>query len=200
MDDELETAGSFSTLRLKNLMLKIFLGALAACAFAAIIWIVTGNTDDFGLRIFGTSATVALFTILSLSGAALFDRKLMPALGATSVGSGLASMSLLIIAIWNGGFETGLWRLTGVVSVVAFAAAQLSILRLITGFNRPNTFRAFIATAIVTTLLALIAIVLIVATPSELSDSFWRMVGVLVVLDVFGFCAIPIVRLLESKN
>jgi hypothetical protein len=112
---------------------------------------------------------------------------------------------LAIILIWqdwnDGTDEEALARAWGGATVVSFALTQAGLLLLHRQeSDGPVVSRVLIATVVVTGVLATVLVVAIALAHEEVDDAFYRVLGVLAVLDVLGTVLVPILRRLGGGS
>jgi hypothetical protein len=172
--------------------------SLSLTALVGIVTLLTGSLGDVQAKVLLTTLLVAAFSITSLCHLAVVGRALrMVGFAGIAVSVlALVSGAVLIWASWDNwnGWE-GLLKAFAVLAVLAGSLAQANLLLLL-----GDRTAAFIRYGLIATvaLIALLAVLIIIPTvtdgrvPGDF-DLYWRILGVVAILDVLGTIVLPVV-------
>ncbi len=163
-----------------------FLGAMA----------ILGGGGALQERILGTTSTISVASLCSLSCAALWDRKKRVALPATGVGLTLLGALLVIIAIWADGQNDVYVKIMLCVIVFAVACSHLSLLSLA---QLSDGFRWSLGAAYVADLLLAGIISALVIDGSSPNEFELRVCGILSIGVASLSILIPIFHRLSAR-
>lgn len=175
-----------------DLLRLLVVGCFAFAGLLGILVLLAGG--EFGeteLRILNTTVVVGVECVAALTylAAATVGRTAVAGAGAAA---SLAATAIVLFFVW-GGSDSGdvLWRVVLTAIVVALSLAQTSLLLVATG-GRVSGEGRLLGT------LALVAIVaLMVVLPMwdvATSDTYWRLFGVVTILDVLGTIVVAVTR------
>jgi len=188
----------------KGVRRAAIIAIVASLAIAAVLGIVALLSGEFGElqgKVLLTTLTIAAFGTTALCHLAVVTRnvRLVGFLGiAASAGAALCAL-VLIWADWSTFTDTdGWWKGLCVLAVAAVSLAQANLLLLLVA--RPQRL---IRIALIATLVALTAVAVMIALPiltdgeipGDDGDAYWRVFGVLAILDALGTIALPILAL-----
>ena len=166
------------------MVLVIVVAALCAAAALAIAVLILGEFGDVQGRILMSCAALAAFGLLGLPAAALVDRGRGRPLAAAVVVAAAAGFALFMAMLWWGDDPpAGLLKATASVCAVAVALAQVAALWARRRDGDPGAVRTFFLASCA--LAGVLAAMVVVAVSWEIeAAAYYRLLGVLVVLDV----------------
>jgi hypothetical protein len=177
---------------IQRVVARVVIGSFSLAALLGIVALLGGGAfGDTEARILGTTVTVGVecVAVLTYLAAARVGRTSVAAAGGAA---SLVATAIVLYFVW-GGNEPGdaLWQVAGTALVLALTLAQLSLLLATTG-GRVGGERLLQATAGLAAVTALMIVLPIweVAT----SDAYWRLFGVLAILDVLGTIVVAVTR------
>jgi hypothetical protein len=178
----------------KTLLVRTLLGCLSGTAALAIYAVLTASFDQTAVRILLSTLLVGLFCMLCLACLTVFDGrfKVVGVAGMAAATGALASGLTLTWGVdddWDGGALPVFVRGFLLCAVAAFACAHAALL-LRLDVERLGGLRATVLAclALVATMLA----VAVLSTDVLEVEGYWRLLGVLAILDVFGTVALPV--------
>jgi hypothetical protein len=179
----------------------LLIAALASLSATAAIAIGVLLFGDFGTtegRILGTTLAVSLYSLLTMPGSILVERRIAVSLGWATIGLGVVAFLLAVAAIWElVGDEPG-WKLAGIATAWAAAGTQISAL---TSRRRGDDSAAVRSVYVAACALgAVLATLVTFAIAAEIEDAetFFRVLAALAVLNVFLLVLQPILRRLRG--
>ena len=183
----------------RRLLLAAVAGVLTLSALLAIGILLFGRFGETEGRILGTTIFLALFGLLALPAAILFDQERCVGLAALVLALAVAGFALATAGIWIRNPETTLGKLT--VTVIAFgvASTQTGALAARRRERDARSVRALFAgsTALAFALAAVGATAIWAEVESQL---FARLFGAAVVLDVLLVALQPVCALLQRPQ
>lgn len=179
----------------KRFVLGLVAVSLCVCAGLAVLFLLFGEFDGASWRILTTTVLLALYSLLGLPGALLLDR------GRSSI---LAWSAVLLAALgflWSfrivwGGFDDadGSWRLLVTLTACATAVTQVCATTARRRESDPAAVRRLYG---VSNLFAYTLAGLVTLGAWEIVGAgplFWRLLGVLAVLDLLSVALQPALR------
>ena len=164
---------------------------LSASALLAVGILLLGNFGKTEGRILGTTGILAGYALVSLPAAVLFDRKRLPGLATAIVALAAVAAVLATVSVWTDNPSDTLGRSFGTATIVLLAAAQTAALQLRRVARDPRSVRVLFAVSI--GLAALVATLLTIAVWwGDVSSTYARVIGSLVVLDLLAVALQPI--------
>jgi hypothetical protein len=182
----------------RRTLLNVLIASLTIAAFVAIVALLGGEPDETTGRIVVTFFAVSLYSATSLGGLTAAahpqSRRLATAIWAFS-GAGLL---VAVLAIWDSAESEELQRLAWAAAVAAVSAAHVG---LIAARGRGNDTRAIrIGETLTCACVLLLAGLAVRAIASDVDDeSYFRLLGVVAILDAYGTFAIPLIRVLRAE-
>jgi hypothetical protein len=186
----------------KRLFFLGLIASLVATAAIAIGVLLFSEFDETTARVLLTSAILALASLLALPAGVLLDQGRARALAWTTialVALGFVVAMVLVWRDWEDEGGEGLWKTLAVVATVAAAASQASAT---TGRRRhtdPPAVRKLYVAAIALSLA--VALMVVVAVVAEVDDeTFYRVLGALVVADLLFVILQSVARRLPGRT
>ena len=186
------------TRRIKRILLRLALVALAVGAVIAIAAIVTGRLDRAEAQILLTDVVVLVYSLFALSVATVATRN--PLLAAAGWVCCACGTLLALVAIWVWSNDApDLYRVMGISFVGAFTLAHDSLLVSRRRESDGPPVRAIsAATVAIVSALGILVALAITGIPDRSTPWYLRLLGVIGVLDLLGTVALPIARKIES--
>jgi hypothetical protein len=177
-------------------LLVAAIASLSATSAIAIVLLLFGDFGDTELRILGTTLAISLYSLLSLPGAILLERRDAQPLGWATITLAVAGFVLAVVAIWGDHPEI-IWKLVATTTAIAGALTQVSAMTTRRRDDDPPLVRAVFLAAVA--VVALLCVLTIVAIWNEIdSEGFYRGLGAVAVLDVFLILLQPLLRRLRG--
>ncbi len=178
------------------------IGSLAIAALLGIIALLSGEFGVLQSRVLLTTLTIAGFGTTALCHLAVVTRSVR-VVGFVGIGASLGAAICAFVLIWVD-WDTWWeqtewwWKSLAIFSIIAVSLAQANLLLLLAGRPQP-----LIRIALAVTLSAVAIVAVMVALPlltngdipGDAGDSYWRIFGVLTILDALGTIALPILGL-----
>lgn len=172
----------------------VLLGVAALLSVAAALAIATLLFGDFGSRegrILATTTVLAMYGLLALPAAMLWDRRRLALLAAIVAAGAAIAAALAVAAIWGGEPSPALEKTIGALNAWLVAAVQTAALVLRRRADDPPSVRRLLAAS--TGLAVVLAALFTAITLAELdSVGYARVFGSLVVFDVLLVALQPI--------
>lgn len=178
------------------------IASLAIAALLGIIALLSGEFGEVQGKVLLTTLTIAGFGTTALCHLAVVTRsvRIVGFAGiAASVGAAICAF-VLIWVDWSSWWEQTewWWKSLGIFSILAVSLAQANLLLLLTG--RPQRL---IRIALAVTLGAIAVVAVMVGLPiltdgeipGDNGDTYWRIFGVIAILDALGTIALPVLGL-----
>ena len=185
--------------RTQRTLLLSFIASIAACGLVGIYCLTVGDLDDLAVHILATISTVGAASILALASAIPWERRRWPPIGACGfVVVGIAMLLVLGGIWWEPSWRRHEWfyKLMFTSCVLAIAFPHVGLLSLAALRRQYEWVR--IATVIVIVLLAGQITIMIIYEVDEFP--WFRVMGVLGILDVCGTIAVPVLHRLSAMR
>lgn len=175
---------------------------IVSLSIAALLGIVTLFTGDFGevqTKVMLTTLLVAAFSITALCHLAVVGRA-PRVVGYVGVGASALSLVLGLVLLWRP-WESwddvweGVVKSFVILSIVAVSLAQANLLLLLSGRRHRAVRYGLIATLVCIALIVLLVAPPIITNgdiPGEHGETYWRIVGVIAILDALGTIVVPV--------
>lgn len=172
-------------LDLRSIVVKLVIGSFSIAAVLGIAALLGGSFGDTEVRVLMTTMIVGTESVAVLCYLAVAGGR------ATWVGliGGAFSLVPFGIALWLtwSDFETDVsdtvWDTFGITVTVAASLAQVCLLLALVGHSR---HRKLLTATLLTIGLVAVMIIVAIIDGSWFDDSYWRVFGVLAILDVLG--------------
>lgn len=174
---------------------------ITSLSFTAVVGIFTLLTGEFGEtqgKILLTTVLTAGFSIISLCHLAVTGRTLR-VVGYTGIGVSVVAFILGIALIWEDWQNFNSWEVLGrafmIFSILSISFAHANLLLLLGGRKRPVIRLGLLFTVASIALVSILIIIPILTdgdVPGENGDAYWRVFGVIAILDVFGTIVVPV--------
>jgi hypothetical protein len=177
----------------RRLLLIAAIGALALTALIAIIALAAGNFGDTELRILATTGGFGFSSLLAMRGTALFEQGRYLQLGRLVIGASGVSFLCELWILWLDNDSEAAWK--SYVCTVAIAAALAQVAGMLSSTrpgDPPSIVRLIWAAG---TAAFVVAVMACAAALGEISSGgYYRVFGVLFVLDAFLVALQPFLR------
>ncbi|WP_157156448.1 hypothetical protein [Diaminobutyricimonas sp. LJ205] len=185
----------------RRIAIIVTIASLVVTAAIGIIALLSGDFGDTQWRILATTSLVAGSSILLLCHLAVVGRAVR-VVGFTGITITAIALALALILIWTpytGDTDlTGVWRWLGVTWVIAVSLAHANLLLLLSTRRRaPIRWGLWLTLVAITVVAAMIVLPILTDgdVPGEQGETYWRVFGVVAILDVLGTIAIPVLSL-----
>ncbi|MEN2737463.1 hypothetical protein ABCS02_06685 [Microbacterium sp. X-17] len=191
----------------RKLLPRIVVGALIAAALVGVYAVIIGTWDETCWRLIGTIALLVFFSLVSWYDADVSARR-APWFGAVSV---ILSAFLLLdglVKLWAPAFDgspsyppedgpgTSSWGVFGWIALVAVVRLGLLHVHLVLNtqrrFTGPIMFKVTVCTLVLVGALTLGLAAPLVFDHTTFSDTYWRLVATIAILDALGTILIPL--------
>jgi MFS family permease len=190
---------SRSELTWRRRLLIAALASLSATAALAIGILLFGEFGDTQLRVLATTFSISLYSLLTLPGALLYERRDARPLALATIAAAALAFALALALIWGGDDNETLWRLAGTVSAAGLGLAQVAAMTSRRrGNDAPAVRRVFVAATAVITVVVAMAVLAIWTEPDD--EWYFRALAALGVLDVFLVILQPLLRRLGGRD
>ncbi len=186
-------------MRWRRLLLLAVIASLAVTAALAIGILLLGDFDDTEWRVLGTTFAISVASLLALPGAQLLDQRRAAPLAWATVALAAVAFVLFEQVLWTDEDGETAWKRVGTAAVFAVATTQIAALtsRLKAG-DRQSVGVLYLVTFGLVLLLAALATT---AIWKEIdSDTFYRVLAALAVLNVFLVVLQPLLRRLGGAS
>lgn len=172
---------------LRSVVVKLVIGSFSLAALMGIIALLAGGSfGETEGRILLTTVIVGATSIAVLCYLAAADRPFR-VVGLIGGLSALVPLALSLWLTWGGddGASDNLWRILGIGITVSASIAQACLL-LALAYDSPSLVRRLLFSTL--GLIAVVAVLIIIPIidGSDLNDTYWRLFGVVAILDVLG--------------
>jgi hypothetical protein len=185
---------------LKRTLLRVMIVALCVTALVAIAAVLSASFDRTEAQVLLTHLAVAVYSLFALSMAAVSERRpRLAAVGWAACGLGLALALLTIWVDWSED-RVNLYRWMLIMLAASFTLAHVALIEARRRASDGPVVRS-IATA--TTVLAAFVGALIalgLSADQAVSEGYFRLLGVVGVLDLLGTLVLPIARKIEQPR
>jgi hypothetical protein len=185
----------------RRIAIIVTIASLAVAAAIGIIALLSGDFGETQGRILATTTLVAGSSILLLCHLAVVGRavRVVGFAGITVTTIALVLALILVWTDWTAGTDlSAVWRWLGVAAVVAVSLAHANLLLLLSVRRRAVVRWGLWLTLAMIAIVALMIVVPILTDgdiPGHQGDTYWRVFGVVAILDVLGTIAIPVLSL-----
>lgn len=195
-----ESADISTTNALRGARRAAVIGIIVSLSITAVIGIATLLTGDFGdtqSRILGTTLLIAAFSITSLCHLAVAGRALR-IVGYVGIAVSVVALIAGVVLIWRDWGDYGsldvLFKAFAIFSILAVSFAHANLLLLLGERKRPVIRIGLFVTV---GLIAVVASMLIlpILTDGDIpgdNDDYWRVFGVVAILDALGTIVLPV--------
>jgi len=182
----------------RSLFIKLLVGSLVIGSAISIFIFLFGEFGDTESKILGSIASLGFFSLLGLCSSIIYEGGKGRRLSEIGMITAAAAFALSMVAIWDM-FDMdylGKPMIIAIVIAVAIAHAAL-LLRL----NPQNDLVQKIRRATLVCV-AILATLIILGVVFEFFDTngYWRVIGVVAILDVLGTILVPILHHTLDKN
>ena len=181
---------------IKNLSLKSFIGFLILTAVIAILTVISGEIGDIQGRILGTTLTISIASICSMSCAAFIEKRHFKPPGITGIVFSLLSAALVIIEIWATVSTSLYTKITVAVVISAFSFAHALLLFLPKLDEKKEWIQKVMAVTV-----AILAIQIIASVWYDIENQlYFRVMTVIAILVGLETLVIPILMKLSDRD
>lgn len=172
--------------RLRSLVVKLVIVSFSLAALLGIIALVGADVlGDTGSKVLGTTFVVGVEALAVLCYLAVGNTRLWW-LGVVGGIISLVPFAIALWLIWSESSQDGaLLRTLGVAVTIAASLAQASLLSTVADRPRPRVVPLLAVTFAAIAVLA-VMICYPIITDSEPSSWYWRILGIVAILDVLG--------------
>lgn len=177
-------------------LLFSFLTCIAACGLIAIFCLLTGGFSDLALNVFVTTGVTGAASVLAMIGAATWELRRWHPIGPLSMAAAGIALLLTLPMIWLDpmwNFDS-YYKLVIVAWVAAVAFSHVALLSMARLHDHYEWIRVLTVAAI-----AVLGAQFSYTVITEMPDPWWfRLLGVVAVLNVCGTIAVPILHRISA--
>ena len=168
-----------------------FIASITFCGFIGIYCLILGTFDELAIRVLGTTVTIGAAAILALASSIPWERHRWPPIGSSGLLIVGVALFLVLLTIWIPVAQPeGFYKLVFISCVVAVAIPHIGLLSL----ARLRAPYEWIRRGCVTVIVMLAGQVALSIIGEIESESWYRFMGVLGILDVCGTIAVPVLH------
>jgi hypothetical protein len=191
--------------RIRPIMLRVVIGSLVVAAVVAIVSIATANFGDTSWRLIGTAVLFTAFALFSWYDADVSSRR-SAAFAVVSFGVSIYLFVAGMVKIWaparvvTDSYDYEPWSpfdgFGGWLVLVVIARVALLHVHLVLATGARLRYRVMsVVTAVTLVLVSMLAVLLtlpVLVTSLDPGEPYWRLVGVVAVLDALGTVLVPL--------
>lgn len=180
----------------RKFFLAIILGSLVVTAILGIVAILTSALGEVGSKVLITTVAVDIAAVLALCCAGKSSGSLHRAVQIVGLTSAVAFLVLAVTLIWVSDSFTlneGVWRALVFALIVAIAAAHSCLLLPALTKGQPLRILTLLTLASIW-LVAELLVNYVIFPEADFGDGYTKAIAVILILDVLGTIAIPLVR------
>lgn len=186
---------------LKKIFLISMIIALSISALIGIVIFIIGEFEDTQAKILVTTLSFGGYSLTGLCCSTIFGRDNLRPISIVGMIVSVIGLVLMVVGIWEMVRSDDYWKLVFTFLVLAVALGHICLMLLI----RPKTAgvkASMIATIVFISLLSLLILYLIYGWRSiDDGEVYFRLVGVVAILDVLGTIVTPIMNVaMGSKS
>jgi hypothetical protein len=187
---------------LKRLFLTGIVTSLVCSALAGIMVLILGTFDDTSTKVLLTTLSIGVFSVASLAMLRNLESKSRSyhLFAVTGLMVSAGALLLILLTIWGSIDYDGVWKTAATLSILAISAAHASLLL---PLREKGIATARSVTDFTLVFIAAVAGMLVYLVWSsdawDISDTFWRALGVFAILDVLGTVVGPLLAKFYSK-
>lgn len=180
----------------KNLLLRLLIAALLASAVIGIFVFLVGGFGETTFQLLFTTLSIGGYCLTGLSCSIIYSKLEFRTLSTIGMIISALALSLTVLGIWVFNRFEGFWQLTIVFGILSLGMAHVCLLLRV---ERKSVYVGRI-TAMTIFVIGMVALMLIKATLTKFSEGefYFRMLGVLAILDILGTIGIPLVNRLAK--
>ena len=182
----------------RHLMPRIVIGALIAAALVGVYAVLIGEFDELCWRLIGTISLFVFFSLVSWYDADVSARR-APWFGAVSVVTSVYLLIAGLVKVWTPNTYDGSspwWEPFAWFALVAVARLGLLHIHLVLNtqrrFTGPLMSKVTIGTLTLVGLLTVGLSLPLIFTRVDFGETYWRLMGVIAILDALGTILIPL--------
>lgn len=182
----------------RHLMPRIVIGALIAAALVGVYAVLIGEFDELCWRLIGTISLFVFFSLVSWYDADVSARR-APWFGAVSVVTSIYLLIAGLVKVWTPNTYDGSspwWEPFAWFALVAVARLGLLHIHLVLNtqrrFTGPIMSKVTIGTLTLVGLLTVGLSLPLIFTRVDFGETYWRLMGVIAILDALGTILIPL--------
>ncbi|MGG7509703.1 hypothetical protein [Plantibacter sp. YIM 135249] len=182
----------------RRLLPRIVIGALIAAAVVGVYAVLIGEFNELCWRLIGTIALFVFFSLVSWYDADVSARR-APWFGAVSVVTSVFLLIIGLVKIWVPGHPSGFDPWWSPVSwFLLVGVVRIGLLHVHLVLNTQRRFTGPVMNTVTGCTLALVGLLTLgLAIPlifvrADVGDVYWRLLGVIAILDVLGTILIPL--------
>ena len=182
----------------------VIIVAVSVAAVLGIVLLLSGGWSDVQGRVLATAAAVAAFATTALCHLAQADRPLR-VVGFTGIAASVLALVPILTIIWAEGDFVGsagydwFWKSFAVLGILAVSLAQANLLLLLAS-RRHRAVRIVLVAALATIAVVAVMIWLPILSdgdiPGDDGDWYWRLFGVVAILDALCTIVLPVLGIL----
>lgn len=190
---------------LKPVLVRGLLACLSLTALLGVYAVLTASFDETGARVLSSTLLTGLYCMFCLADVSVLDTRYRTV---GTVGISAASTALVqgLFLIWSIGDELPgdtLWLIARgflLTAVVAFALAHASLLLRLDIAATTAAARIRTGTLLLLGTVASVLGATVVHPELAASGAYWRLLGVLGILDVLGTVCLPVLARLDARS
>ena len=178
----------------RNIFLVVLITSLVVSALIAVGIFLFGTFGQMETRILLTTVAVGGFSLTGLCSSLLYDRRRLTVFAVVGMLAAVIGFLVTIGAVWEMvSLGDVLWKAVELAIILSFSLAHSSLLLL--GRSEHALINWLLtATLACVVVIAVMLSYLVVSEFNNISEFFFRLIGVFAVLDVLGTILVPIIR------
>lgn len=181
----------------KRTFLRLFIGALLCAAIVGIFIFIAGDFGEIEGRILLTTLTFGGYSLTGLCSAMLLNKRNLKWFANLGISVSFLGMLLMVASVWELIPFEEFWNVIICFIVLSISIAHISLLFLVPiKTKRLKNLRTAVFVVI-----AIVAVMLMKSIMSNFEEPefYYRILGVLAILDVAGSIALPILNAIDKK-
>ncbi|VGO17476.1 hypothetical protein PDESU_06072 [Pontiella desulfatans] len=181
---------------LTKIALRTFLGFLGLTAAIAIVSVLGGKFGELQAKFIGSTFTISLASICSMSCAAFIARKTRTAIGLSGIGLAVVSAILVIAGIWPEINSEGYWKTTASCGIATLACAHGFLLVIPELGERKKWFQQVSFASVV-----VLALLVVVAMWGDIGEEvYYRFMAAVAIVVGLETVSLPILMKLNKAG
>lgn len=186
-------------------LVRGLLTCLSLTALLGIVGVLSASFGETSVRVLVSTLLVGLYCMFCLADTSVLDTRYR-AVGAAGISAASTALAQGLFLIWSVGEETPgdtLWLVARgflLTAIVAFALAHAALVLRLDIAGRSTTARLRTATLLLLGSVAAMLVAAVIHPALAEGGVYWRLLGVLAILDVLGTACLPVLARLDVRS
>ena len=185
-------------LNIKKYFLTTLIGALIISALIGIYLFLLGEFEETETKLLLSTLAIGWYSMTGLFSSIVYNRKNLKSFSIFGMIVSVLGLLTTVVALWDVFESKEIWKAVMIFIILTVTISHVSLLSLI----RPKNNKVKYSLIATIGFIAIVALMLIKSTLNDFEEveMYFRLLGVVSILDVLGTISVPIMNAIVEKK